>query len=59
LERAARSLTAADRAHRADRLRLVHGALLVDLRNILETMEGVAALQPVRAQAPGHLLRTA
>jgi hypothetical protein len=36
----------------------VHGALLVNLRNIVDAMEEVAAAQPVRAAAPpGALAR--
>lgn len=39
--------------------RPVHGALLVNLRNILEAMDAVAAAQPVRAYSRAETLATA
>jgi uncharacterized membrane protein YgaE (UPF0421/DUF939 family) len=46
------------RGGEADALRPVHGALLVNLRNIVDAMEEVAAAQPVQAAAPpGALAR--
>jgi hypothetical protein len=39
-------------SERSGALRPVHGALLVNLRNIADAMEDVAAAQPVRSAAP-------
>ena len=49
---------ALSRGEETGALRPVHGALLVNLRNIVDAMEEVAAAQPVRAAAPpGALAR--
>lgn len=49
VEEAAATLFGADRA---PLVRPVHGALLVNLRNIAEAMDAVVAAQPVRPSAP-------
>jgi uncharacterized membrane protein YccC len=48
VEAAARSLSGGERSL----LHPVHGALLVNLRNIADAMGGVAGAQPVRSRAP-------
>jgi hypothetical protein len=38
-------------------LRPSHGALLVNLRNILESLDAVAEAQPVQADVRAHAMR--